>query len=275
MALRNTARDTEMRPPTRRSDRRLQPVRHVPELPKLDDVGVREQLLRVARDLSRVYQNERARTHELQEALREIEDSYFQMIKAFAFMVEARDPNTRSHLSRAHDYAVALAQRIDRSLADDQIFRYGFLLHDIGKMGIPDHILGKPGPLTTDEWNVMKTHPLLGAQILRPIKYLERAIPIVECHHERWDGDGYPRGLRGTEIPLAARIFAVVDTFDALTSDRPYRAAFSVEQAVEVIRKARGSQLDPEVAEVFADLCSERVEHWPIDDPGLGHPDEH
>ena len=245
-----------------------------PELPQLGEGDMKQQLLAFAHDLNRIYQQERARSDELSAALRELEDSYFQMIKAFAFLVEARDPNTRSHLSRAHDYAVALAERVDPALADDRIFRYGFLLHDIGKMGIPDQILRKPSPLTKEEWEVMKTHPLLGAQILAPITYLERAIPIVECHHERWDGEGYPRGLKKEEIPLAARIFSVVDTFDAMTSDRPYRRALTVEQAIEEIRKAGGTQLDPDLAELFAQLCEERTEAWPLVAPPAGHPDE-
>jgi HD-GYP domain-containing protein (c-di-GMP phosphodiesterase class II) len=247
------------------------PVEPLPvDPPRLDDQAVRDQLLEFARDLSRIYQKERTRADELSHALTELEDSYFQMVKAFAFLVEARDPHTRSHLSRAHDYAVALAQRVDRELADDRIFRYGFLLHDIGKVGIPDHILGKPGPLSNEEWEVMQTHPIIGAQILAPITYLRRAIPIVECHHERWDGQGYPRGLRAEEVPLAARIFSVVDTFDAMTSDRPYRRAMSVEEAVEQIRRSAGTQLDPVIAEAFAELCSERATMWPLDDPG--HP---
>ncbi|HEX9775592.1 MAG TPA: HD-GYP domain-containing protein [Actinomycetota bacterium] len=248
-------------------------IRATPALPHLQDEDLRAQLLSFARDLNRIYHEERARSEELQTALHELEDSYFQMIKAFAFLVEARDPNTRSHLSRAHDYAVALARRIAPNLADDRIFRYGFLLHDIGKMGIPDHILGKPSPLTHEEWQVMQTHPLLGGQILAPIKYLERAIPIVECHHERWDGQGYPRGLAREDIPIAARIFSVVDTFDAMTSDRPYRRALSVEEAVAEIRKAGGTQLDPAVADGFAALCEERTQAWPLKDPGYPTPD--
>jgi ribonuclease P protein subunit RPR2 len=233
-------------------------------LPVLTDEGVREQLLTFARDLNRIYHQERARAEELEETLRELEESYFATVKTLAFVVEARDADTRSHLSRAHDYAVALAQRVQPELADDRVFRYGFLLHDIGKVGIPDHILRKPSPLTREEWEVMQTHPILGGQMLAPIRFLQRAIPIVECHHERWDGKGYPRGLKSEEIPVAARIFSVVDSFDAMTSDRPYRRALSVDEAVHEILTAAGTQLDPEVAEAFAELCGERTEAWPI-----------
>jgi putative nucleotidyltransferase with HDIG domain len=246
-----------------------------PEPPQLGEDAVRKQLLAFARDLNRIYQQERARSEELREAVVELEESHYQMITAFAFLVEARDPNTRSHLARSHDYAVALASRVDPELGDDRVFRYGFLLHDIGKMGIPDHILRKAGPLTHEEWEVMKTHPLLGAQILAPIKYLERAIPIVECHHERWDGSGYPRGLRGDQIPAAARVFAVVDTFDAMTSDRPYRRALSVEEAIVEIVRAGGTQLDPDLSREFAALCAERTEAWPLSGPEPGATEHH
>ena len=197
-----------------RSEERTATVLSMPDeesLPVLDEAGVRDQLLAFARDLNRIYHKERARAEELEHTLHELEESYFATVKTLAFVVEARDAHTRSHLSRAHDYAVALAQRVKPELADDRVFRYGFLLHDIGKVGIPDHILRKPSPLTREEWEVMQTHPILGGQMLGPIRFLQRAIPIVECHHERWDGKGYPRGLKGEEIPLAARIFSVVD----------------------------------------------------------------
>jgi HD-GYP domain-containing protein (c-di-GMP phosphodiesterase class II) len=245
---------------------RLRSVETGRALPVLDDSGVRDQLLEFAKDLNRIYHKERARAHELEQTLHELEDSYFATVKTLAFVVEARDAHTRSHLSRAHDYAVALAERVQPELADDRVFRYGFLLHDIGKVGIPDHILRKPSPLTHEEWAIMQTHPILGGQMLAPIRFLQRAIPIVECHHERWDGKGYPRGLKEEEIPLAARIFAVVDTFDAMTSDRPYRQALSVHEAVGEILAAAGTQLDPAIADAFAELCAERTDAWPIAD---------
>lgn len=232
--------------------------------PHLDEPAIREQLLAFARDLNRIYHQERARSEELERALRDLEESYFATVQTLAFVVEAKDTHTRTHLNRARDYAVALAQRVAPELASDKVFQYGFLLHDIGKVGIPEHILRKPSPLTRDEWEVMQTHPILGGQMLAPIKFLQPAIPIVECHHERWDGKGYPRGLRGEDIPLPARIFAVVDTFDAVTSERPYRAALSVEDAIGEITRAGGSQLDPRMAEEFAALCRERTTTWPL-----------
>ena len=122
---------------------------------------------------------------------------------------------------------------------------------------MPESVLCKPGPLDDDEWAVMREHPAIGAQIVSPIRFLAGAVEIVRTHHERWDGGGYPRGLRGEEIPLAARIFAVVDSFDAMTSDRPYRDAMSVERALVEIRDGAGSQFDPAVAEAFLSLVDE------------------
>jgi HD-GYP domain-containing protein (c-di-GMP phosphodiesterase class II) len=124
-------------------------------------------------------------------------------------------------------------------------------LHDIGKMGVPDGILLKPGPLSDEEWAVMRKHPTLAYEMLSPIHYLRSALDIPYCHHERWDGTGYPRGLRGEQIPLAARIFAVVDVWDALNSDRPYRKAWSEDKAREYLRSAAGTQFDPQVVQAF------------------------
>jgi putative two-component system response regulator len=218
---------------------------------------LRAQLLAFARDLNEIYRRERARARDLERALRELEESYLATIRTLAFVVEAKDMHTRSHLDRAHDYAVALAARIDPALAADQALRYGFFLHDIGKIGIPERILSKPGPLTEEEWAIMRTHPIVGAQILSPVKFLAPALPIVEAHHERWDGSGYPRGLRGEEIPLGARIFALVDAFDAMTSERPYRTALPFEEALEAIARGAGTQFDPEVVRAFLDLCAD------------------
>lgn len=222
-----------------------------------EEERIRGQLLKFAKDLNQVYRSERTRARELEEALHELEEAYAATVRMLAFVVEARDPNTRAHLDRSQAYAVALTKRLAPELAEDPAVCQGYLLHDIGKVGIPEHILGKPGPLTREEWEVMRTHPIIGSQILSPIKFFQRAIPIVEAHHERWDGRGYPRGLRGEEIPLPARIFAVSDTFDAMTSDRPYRAALSFEHAVEEIRRCAGRQFDTEVVEAFLDLLEE------------------
>jgi HD-GYP domain-containing protein (c-di-GMP phosphodiesterase class II) len=135
--------------------------------------------------------------------------------------------------------------------------RLGALLHDIGKIGVPDSILLKPGKLTDDEWKIMKKHPEYAFQMLSPIAYLSKAIDIPYCHHEKWDGTGYPRGLKGKQIPLSARIFAVVDVWDALTSDRPYRKAWPKDKAIEYIRSQSGSHFDPEVVDVFMKIINE------------------
>ena len=129
--------------------------------------------------------------------------------------------------------------------------RRGALLHDIGKIGVPDSILLKPGPLTDAEWMVMRRHPVVAHDMLAPIAYLRPALDIPYCHHEKWDGTGYPRGLKGEEIPLAARIFAVVDVWDALCSERPYRAAWPTEKVLQHIRAESGKHFDPAAVEAF------------------------
>jgi putative nucleotidyltransferase with HDIG domain len=162
-----------------------------------------------------------------------------------------RDKETEGHTQRVTEMAVKLARTFD--LNDEELVqvRWGALLHDIGKMGVPDEILHKPGPLTDEEWAVMKKHPTFAYDMLSPIHYLRLALDIPHCHHERWDGTGYPQGLKGTQIPLVARIFAVVDVWDALNSDRPYRAAWTKEKAREYIRTASGTHFDPQVVDAF------------------------
>ncbi len=218
---------------------------------------LREQLLVFASDLNEVYRRERARAEEVERALEELQESYLATVRTLAAVVEAKDARTKSHLDRAHLYAVALAQRIAPELAEDPGLRYGSLLHDIGKIGVPEGILGKSGPLTREEWEIIKTHPLIGGQICAPVKFLRRAIPLIEAHHEKWDGSGYPRGLKGEDIPLTARIFSIVDAFDAMTSDRPYRTPMSFEVAVAEIVRNSGTQFDPEVVRAFAEMCAD------------------
>jgi HD-GYP domain-containing protein (c-di-GMP phosphodiesterase class II) len=137
--------------------------------------------------------------------------------------------------------------------------RRGALLHDIGKMGVPDHILLKPGVLTPEEWDSMRKHPQLAYDMLQPITYLHQALDIPYCHHEKWDGSGYPRNLAGEQIPLSARIFTVVDVWDAVTSDRPYRPAWSKEDAIEHIRDGSGTHFDPIVVEAFLDMINQEM----------------
>jgi HD-GYP domain-containing protein (c-di-GMP phosphodiesterase class II) len=229
------------------------------------------QLLGFARQLNRLYQIERSRAAELERALRRLEESYLDMVKTLAFMVEAKDPSTRSHLERTHKYARVLARAIDAELADDHTLAYGFLLHDVGKIGVPEAILNKPGPLDHEEWLIMRTHPQIGVQIVAGVKSLGPAVEVIRSHHERWDGRGYPAGLHGEQIPLSARIFAVCDAFDAMTSDRPYRHAMPYEEALEEIMAGAGSQFDPAIAKAFVSIGDLEEIHASMHDDGHGH----
>ena len=215
------------------------------------------QLVVFAREIGSLYQAERARSRELEEALDGIREMYVSTMTSLAQVVEAKDSTTRGHLDRTHRYGLALAERVDPELAARPEVGYGFFLHDIGKVGVPEAVLCKPGPLDDDEWAVMREHPSIGASIVEPIRFLAGAVEIVQSHHERWDGRGYPRGLRGEEIPLAARVFSIADSFDAMTSDRPYRAAMPLEQALDEVRDGAGTQFDPDVAGAFLDLVGD------------------
>lgn len=228
------------------------------------EVPIREQLLVFAKELNHLYREERERSAELERAYGQLTDTYSATIKTLAFVVEAKDSNTRRHLDRTQVYGLELAKNIDSDLIKDPEVGFGFLLHDIGKVGIPESILGKAGPLTDEEWGVMRTHPLIGAQIVEPMRFLGEAVQIIRCHHERFDGKGYPGGMGGDEIPLAARIFAVVDSFDAMTSDRPYRGALPLDRAMEELVRGKDTQFDPEVVEMFIALVSKRP--WAVDD---------
>jgi HD-GYP domain-containing protein (c-di-GMP phosphodiesterase class II) len=194
---------------------------------------------------------------DLPAALEHLREMYVATMKSLARVVEAKDECTRGHLDRAQRYGLALACRVAPALARRPETAFGFFLHDLGKVGVPERVLCKTGPLTLDEWGVMRAHPMIGAQILEPFRFLAEAVDVVRHHHERFDGRGYPFGLAGTTIPLAARIFAVADCFDAMTSDRPYRAALPVETALAEIRAGAGTQFDPEVADAFLELAAE------------------
>lgn len=223
-----------------------------PELP-----AVHEQLIVFARELGQLYHLERQRSAELEQVLGSLRETYLATMKSLAIVIEAKDTTTRGHLERTQSYGLALARRIDPALADKPELSYGFFLHDIGKVGIPESILCKPCALTEAEWEVMRTHPVIGAQIVEPIRFLGEAVHIVRHHHESFDGRGYPDGLRGAEIPLPARIFAVADSFDAMTSDRPYRGRMTTEDALREIGSGAGTQFDPEVVEVFVRMIED------------------
>jgi len=205
-----------------------------------------EQLLVYARDLSRIIEVERRQRRLLQHA-------YRQTVVALADALEAKDRQTGLHAQRVQHYALTLTEVADATLLDDASLEYGFLLHDVGKIAIPNQILDKQGPLTEAEWNLLQSHPTIGAQILADVTLLRgQGINVVRSHHERWDGTGYPDGLAGEEIPLGARIFALADALDAMTSDRPYRKALGWERATDEILAGNGSQFDPQVVKAFS-----------------------
>lgn len=187
----------------------------------------------------------------LQEAHRNLLDAYDKTIEGWSRAMDLRDRETEGHTRRVTQMTLELAKMIGIESEQLTHIRRGALLHDMGKLGIPDSILLKPTSLEPDEWELMRQHPQLAYDMLHPIEYLRPALDIPYCHHEKWDGAGYPRGLKGTEIPLAARLFAVVDVWDALTSDRPYRPAWSAEETLAYIREQSGKHFDPEIVELF------------------------
>ena len=203
------------------------------------------QLVIYARDLRHMLDLERGQRLLLERA-------YRQTISALAAALEQKDTGTRDHSERVVAYALALARAIDEDLAADESAEYGFLLHDVGKIGIPDRILGKRGPLTRTERRAMEQHTVLGEDLLEGVAFLQgEGLRVVRSHHERWDGQGYPDGKGGEEIPLGARVFAVADTLDAVTSHRPYRRARSWAHARAVIVEEAGRQFDPDVVDAF------------------------
>jgi ribonuclease P protein subunit RPR2 len=204
-----------------------------------------EQLLMYARDLRHLLQLERSHR-------RLVEEAYRDTARALADALASKDTGTSDHSQRVQRYAMDLAATVERRLVGDAAVEYGFLLHDVGKIGVPDRILLKPGPLDFEERTSMQRHAVIGADMLRGVSLLRgEGIAVVRSHHERWDGRGYPDGLAGTEIPLAARLFAVADALDAMTSDRPYRRALSWEHAAAEILANSGTQFDPRVVDAF------------------------
>ncbi len=189
--------------------------------------------------------------NDLENANQYLNDAYDATLQGWSSALELRDHETEKHTSRVAKHVQELARYMGIAAQDIVNIRRGAFLHDIGKMAIPDHILKKKGPLSEEEWGIMRQHPMYGYIMLRPIEYLKDALDIPYCHHERWDGTGYPRGLQGAVIPLSARIFSVVDVWDALTSDRPYREAWTQKEALTYIRSGSGKEFDPKVLEKF------------------------
>jgi ribonuclease P protein subunit RPR2 len=211
------------------------------------------QLERYAADLRETFKEERARAHELHR-------SYMLTVRALASAVEARDAYTGRHAERVAAYGLRIASAAGMNLSDDPQIEFGFLLHDAGKVAVPDAILFKPGPLTPAERAIIEQHPVTGSEIVRDIDFLGAARDVIRSHHERWDGGGYPDRLAGTDIPLSARVFAVADTLDALTTNRPYRRASSFAEARAIIIGDSGTHFDPEIVAAFQTLPDDVLE---------------
>jgi putative nucleotidyltransferase with HDIG domain len=212
-----------------------------------------QQLERYAADLRETFKRERERRHELRR-------SYMATVRALCNAVEARDAYTGKHAERVAAYGMEIARVLDAPFSEDPEVEFGFLLHDVGKVAVPDSILWKPEPLTPEERSLMERHPLVGWEILREIDFLGEAKLVVRHHHERWDGAGYPDGLAGELIPLSARVFAVADVLDALTTVRPYRAPSTTIEARAMIEDSSGTQFDPEVVDAFLEIPASRLE---------------
>jgi len=211
------------------------------------------QLERYAADLRDTFKQERARSQQLSE-------SYTLTVRALASAVEARDAYTGRHAERVAAYGLQIANACAMRLTDQPEIEFGFLLHDVGKVAVPDAILFKPGPLTPTERMVMEQHPITGSEIVRDIDYLGSARDVIRSHHERWDGSGYPDGLAGDQIPLSARVFAVADTLDALTSQRPYRNPSPITEARAIITRGAGTHFDPDVIDAYTTVADDTIE---------------
>ncbi|MCD6454773.1 MAG: response regulator [Candidatus Aminicenantes bacterium] len=200
------------------------------------------------------------RTKELKNALKALEESYFHTLKVLVETLDVRDIETEGHSIRVVEYAVLIAKEMgieDPKFLND--LKIGALLHDIGKVGVPDRILRKKGPLTVDEMKAMRAHTVFGHKIISSVEFLKGAAEIVLYHHERWDGKGYPFGRKGESIPLGARIFAVADAFDAMIFDRRYRKALSIREAIEELKRGKGTQFDPNVVEAFLRIPLDKI----------------
>jgi putative two-component system response regulator len=200
------------------------------------------------------------RTQQVREAFLKTRTASLEAVYCLAKAAEYRDKGTGEHIKRMSHYAAALARTLDNNDSVVEALLYASPMHDIGKIGIPDHILLKPGALTPEEWAVMRSHPVIGVSILEGSEsgFIRMGAVISLTHHEKWDGSGYPAGLKGDKIPMVGRITAVADVFDAMSTDRPYRAAtFSVEETVAHIKAGRGTHFDPRVVDAFLEIISE------------------
>ena len=223
----------------------------------IDGMEIRARVKMILR-LNR-YRKSLQQQDEIQRAHNELQDAYEETLKGWVRALDARDTETELHSRRVTLLTKSVAGQAGIADQDLEDVRRGALLHDIGKIAVPDHILRKPGPLTDAEWVIMRTHPKAAYDILKPIKHLANSLDIPYCHHERWDGAGYPRGLKGDAIPLSARIFAIIDVWDALLSDRPYRKAWKREKVIEHIQENSGTHFDPVLADLFLKMMSQPI----------------
>ena len=219
----------------------------------------RQSLLEGRAEQERLARRVAESARELETTVRHLQDTYRTTLEALGSAIETRDVGTQAHSRRVRGYSLAIARAHGVPEGELRDVEHGVLLHDIGKIGIPDAILLKPGPLTAAEWAIMRRHPEIGRQMIEKIPFLRGAVPIVHHHHERWDGTGYPLSLRGEAIPLGARIFAAADAFDAMTFDRPYSRALSLEAARYEIRRCAGTHFDPAVVETFLRIPMETL----------------
>jgi ribonuclease P protein subunit RPR2 len=199
---------------------------------------------------------ERVRADKLAGQLRDLNESYLATVRGLAIAIETKDENTPGHLQRVTRYGLSMLRILAPDAEQNKQYEYGFLMHDIGMLAVPDAILRKPGELSEQEWELLRGHPAVGYRMLDGIPYLAQAKEIVLAHHERWDGRGYPLGLEGPDIPLGARVFPLADAFEAMTSDRPYRPAMSVDDALAELRLGAGRQFWPNAVEAFCSIPS-------------------
>lgn len=186
-----------------------------------------------------------------------LQATHLRTITALTAAIDAKDHYTRRHSEQVTNYALTIAKKLNLPLSEIEILKQACQLHDIGKIGIPDYILTKPGRLTEQEWREVKLHPLRGVEILQPLNYLKNVIKLIKQHHERYDGKGYPNGEKKENIEIGARIMAVADAFDAMTSERPYRKRLSLEEAINELKKHRGTQFDPTIVDIFVEILNE------------------
>src|SRR5687767_9076482 len=205
---------------------------------------------RAFRTLTRRLEREREHAQQMSEL-------HLATIEALALAIDAKEQTAHNHIRQVQIYATALARALGMAEIEVQAVKTAALLHDIGKLAVPEHILAKPGPLTSEEFQKVRIHPLVGAEIIASVPFPYPVSPMILSHHERWDGRGYPAGLKEDAIPLGARILCIVDYFDALTSDRPYHKAIGVEAALSLIQQESGKALDPRVVDAFVDVLPE------------------